>query len=94
MQQSRKIKQLINEVVEGLDKDLTDDDIFDIVDFQFKTLNDAITNKKFIELPRIGKFMVKEGRDKYLSPEKKYYEPYLRGDNSELNQSEGESRLM
>jgi len=37
-----------------------------------------MVEKRFIELPYFGRFYVKEGRDKYLECDKRFYEPHMK----------------
>ena len=67
---------------------LNEVDIFAIVDFQFKAVKKAMTAKQFVELPRLGRFYVKEGRDKYIAPEKRFYEPHMRSSSADTNDEE------
>lgn len=57
---------------------LTDEDIYSIVDFQYESIKAAMEGKRFIELPYLGRFYVKEGRDKYLESNNRFYEPHMK----------------
>lgn len=68
--------------------DLDINDIHFIVDFQFKVVKDSIVEKRFVELPKLGRFYVKEGRDKHIPPEKRFYEPHVRNSNGTADDDE------
>ena len=42
--------------------------------------------KRFIELPYFGRFHVKEGMDKFIEPEKRFYEPHMKSSNSSTSE--------
>ena len=74
--------KVLQQIATEINLDLTDEDIYSIVDFQFETIKDAMEQKRCIELPYFGRFHVKEGRDKYIEPEKRFYEPHMKSSNS------------
>lgn len=90
MERDQTLSKIISDISKDHPKGLTDDDIHDIVSFQFIAVRHAISNRKFIELPRLGRFLVKEGRDKFLSPEKRFYEPHMKSSREELSQDDTE----
>jgi len=67
---------------------LNEEDVFSIIDFQFEAVSKAIASKQFVELPRLGRFYVKEGRDKYIAPQKRFYEPHMRSSPADTNDDE------
>lgn len=80
-----KIAQQIADATKGK---LTDEDVINIVSFQFETVRDAMIDKRFVELPKLGRFYVKEGRDKHIEPEKRFYEPHMRSSSSSASDVE------
>jgi len=67
---------------------LNEEDVFSIIDFQFEVVSKAIASKQFVELPRLGRFYVKEGRDKHIAPHKRFYEPHMRSSSADANDEE------
>ena len=55
------------------------------VSWQYETIKNAMEQKRFVELPYFGRFHVKEGRDKHLDPEKRFYEPYMKSSKVDGN---------
>jgi nucleoid DNA-binding protein len=82
VQITKDVTQAVNKKYKGkLKRTLTNEEIFAIVDYQYVRAAQAILNKEFIELPMFGRFFVKEGRDKYIEPGKRFYEPHMTNDS-------------
>lgn len=75
--------KVTKDIIEKLSNDfgLPENVIKEVVSSQFVALSDAISNRKFIQLPRLGKFIIKAGQDKYLPPERRVYEPLMKSSN-------------
>lgn len=82
--------KILQQIAKDLKNELTDEDIYSIVDFQYETIKNAMEQKRFVELPYFGRFYVKEGRDKHIEPEKRFYEPHMRSSNSSVTEDKPE----
>tara|TARA_R100000655_G_scaffold2992_6_gene11264 strand:- start:24367 stop:24615 length:249 start_codon:yes stop_codon:yes gene_type:complete len=69
---------ILKDIAKEMNLNLNDEDIYSIVDFQYESIKGAMEEKRFIELPYFGRFFVKEGRDKYLESDKRFYEPHIK----------------
>tara|TARA_R110002096_G_scaffold517_5_gene3038 strand:- start:4913 stop:5173 length:261 start_codon:yes stop_codon:yes gene_type:complete len=81
----RNIK-VLQQIATEINLNLTDEDIYSIVDFQYETIKNAMEQKRFVELPYFGRFHVKGGRDKYIEPEKRFYEPHMNSSKSSTSE--------
>lgn len=88
MDRDNVINEILNDLSTQSNGKFTEDDIAFMVDFQFEATKEAILNKRFTNLPRLGRFYVKVGRDKYIEPEKRFYEPHMRSSYSNTDNSE------
>ena len=80
--------KILQQIADEIGCELTDEDIYSIVDFQYETIKNAMEQKRFVELPYFGRFYVKEGRDKHIEPEKRFYEPHMKSSNSNASEEE------
>jgi len=60
------LEKIQSQVKKEFDVDLTQKELLEIVDSQFKVIPDAIENKDTVKLDKLGKFLIKEMRTKVL----------------------------
>jgi len=60
------LEKIQSQVKKEFDVDLTQEELLEIVDSQFKVIPDAIENKDTVKLDKLGKFLIKEMRTKVL----------------------------